>query len=507
MSQVTSAPAARKVCVKCGMDVTGRKRIKNASGEYCCESCYGQGTKVAEPAVTVAPADLPDQAVAKALGLLGQVTCPHCWHRFSPADILWVAQHSDLMGDPVLGPEKPRRFLPTRFTAEGQAIDGRGSVCQVLACPRCHLAIPRSIVEAEPLFISVVGGPKSGKSYFLASMAWELRRCLSADFGLAFNDADTVANQALNEYEATLFLPEDADKLVAIRKTELEGELYDQINLGGQVMSLPRPFLFNIRPTARHPNAARRDHLNRILCMYDNAGEHFQPGMDRVGSPVTQHLAMSRALMFLFDPTQDPRFRERCRGLSEDPQLGGAKNTQRQETLLTEASLRVRRYANLPPNAKHQRPLVVIVSKSDVWAPLVPMDLTSEPVLPSTGGEVAALDTPRIERSSAAIREMLLRSTPELVTAAEEFCEHIIYIPVSALGCSPEATALGEGKTGLFVRPKSIAPRWAAVPVLYMLAKWATGLIAAGPPPGPPSNPHGATARPPAAPGPAVAAC
>ena len=49
--------------------------------------------------------------------LLARVTCPHCWHRFAPEDVLWVASHGALDTDPRLG-EAPRRFLPSRFTVD-----------------------------------------------------------------------------------------------------------------------------------------------------------------------------------------------------------------------------------------------------------------------------------------------------------------------------------------------------------------------------------------------------
>jgi hypothetical protein len=480
MTRVAETVQHRKVCVRCGADVAETKRFKDADGHYYCTACY-QAAQASGATANAATVALPDHSTARALGLLPTITCPHCWAQFSPSQVLWVAQHSDLHGDPVLGPEKAKRFLPTRFTPHGQAIDSRGAACQLIACPRCHLIVPRSVIELAPLFLSVIGGPKSGKSYFLACMTWELRRTLPSQFGLSFSDADTISNQVLTEYEGTLFLAEDPQKLVAIRKTELEGELYDQINLGGQVMSLPRPFLFDIRPAADHPHAAKRAECSRMVCMYDNAGEHFQPGMDRAGSPVTMHLARSRALMFLFDPTQDPRFRELCKGLSNDPQLNGARNTQRQETLLTEASLRVRRYANLPPNTKHQRPLIVVVPKSDVWGKLLEgEDLINDPfILSALKGKLAGVDTRRIDRVSRKLRSLLAQRTPELVSAAEDFCEHVVYIPVSSLGCSPEeATLPGATGTGLFVRPSQIGPRWASVPVVYMLSKWASGLLA-----------------------------
>ncbi len=402
-----------KVCVKCGVDVSGQKRFKNSIGQYYCEACSAAQKAVDAAASRTAPTAMPDAVASRSFGLISTITCPHCWHVFEPAEILWVAQHSELQGDNVLGPEAPTRFLPSRFTLQGQAIDGRGSPCQLLACPRCHLVIPRSCIEVEPLFISIIGGPKSGKSYLLAAMTWELRRRLPSDFAISFGDADTVSNRILNEYEETLFLPEDPNRLVAIRKTELEGELYDQAFLGGQTVSFPRPFLFNVRPTPQHAFASQRGKISRVMCMYDNAGEHFQPGMDTAGSPVTQHLAKSGVLMFIFDPTQDSRFREQCRSLSQDPQLTNVRGTQRQETLLVEASLRVRLYANLPPNRKHNRPLVVLVSKSDVWGPMLGEDVTSEPILQngiSAGHPVGVVDVqrhrarlPQPARSSAAM--------------------------------------------------------------------------------------------------------
>jgi hypothetical protein len=392
---------------------------------------------------------------------------------------MWIAAHNDLMGDPVLGPEKPRRFLPTRFTISGQAIDARGVACQQLACPRCHLSLPRSAIESHMLYVSIIGGPKTGKSYLLSAMTWALRERLPSAFAISLNDADPVANQHLNENESTLFLPEDPEKLVALAKTEESGDMYDQANIDGQTVSLPRPFLFNIRPTAQHPHANHPEKVSRVICMYDNAGESYQPGKDTMASPVTQHLAKSRVLMFLFDPTQDPRFRDKCRAFNQDPQLTSARGTQRQEILLSEAASRIRRYANIPLGQKHERPLLILVPKSDVWGALLHEDLVSEPIIPNGAGRgLATVDVLRIDRMSQKLRTLLLNETPELVAVAEDFCQHVVYIPISALGRSPEETELPGGGKGLFIRPKDIKPRWTTVPVLYMFAKWTTGLVA-----------------------------
>lgn len=476
MQENSKAGVHVKLCAKCGVDVSSQRRIKDPSGRYYCANCGGDaGDKVAANSEV---ANQPDRATIRAYGLISTVTCPHCWHDFAPYDVMWVAAHSDLRGDPVLGAEQQRRFVPTRFTTEGHAIDARGVTCQQLACPRCHLTVPRSNIEADPVFLSLVGGPKTGKSYLLSAMTWQLRKRLPVEFALVFNDVDTETNQHLNDNEATLFLAEDPDKLVAITKTEETGHQYDQANISGHAVSLSRPYLFNLRPTSEHFQIKSSDKISRVICLYDNAGESFQPGKDSHASPATQHLAKSRALMFLFDPTQDSRFREKCRNLSRDPQLAGGRGTQRQETLLIEMASRVRRYANLPPNKKHNWPLLVLVPKSDVWGSLLGEDVLTEPILPRTGsGSLAAVDVKRIERVSQKLRALLLSETPEIVAAAEDFCQHVVYIPVSALGGSPEESELPDGGKGLFVRPRNIAPHWATVPILYMFAKWTTGLV------------------------------
>ena len=102
-------------------------------------------------------------------GILERVTCPHCWEQFAPEKTLWISEHSDLLGDNRL-PDQSQRFLPTRFTVKGEAIDSKGFPCHQLACPNCHLVVPRPLFEMEPLFLSIFGAPASGKSYFLAAM-------------------------------------------------------------------------------------------------------------------------------------------------------------------------------------------------------------------------------------------------------------------------------------------------------------------------------------------------
>jgi len=333
-------------------------------------------------------------------------------------------------------------------------------------------------MELEPLFLSILGAPASGKSYLLTAMIWQLRDVLPSEFGIGFADADPAANQILNECEESLFLnPRESEILPLgglIRKTELQGELYDTVNYGQQVVSYPRPFVFTMRPTPSHPNQGKAAELARALCLYDNAGEHFQPGQDTTASPATRHLARSRALLFLFDPTQDKRFRAACRGKAAGAAGERDNRLSRQETLLNEAAARVRKFRGLSQSARDDRPLIIILSKFDEWSHLIgPMD-DSEPWRRSGGSAVCGLEVDRIEERSERLRELLRRYCPETVAAAEGFAEDITYIAVSALGDRMEidpATKLPG------IRPANIKPYWATAPLLYALGKTIPSLV------------------------------
>lgn len=417
-----------------------------------------------------------ESANGKLASLRNRVTCPHCWTIFATEDILWVSEHADLMGDERLGPEAPRRFLPSRFTVDGNAIDSRGSACHTLACPHCHLSIPRALLEFEPLFVSILGAPASGKSYFLAAMTWQLRQSLPKWFGLAFGDADPASNVALAESEELLFLNTDVDRLVTLRKTELQGDLYDQVRYGDQTVIYPRPYVFSLRPLDHHPSVQQAAKASRVLCLYDNAGEHFLPGADQMRSPVTRHLARSRFLMFLYDPTQDPRFRRLCGGAEHaDPQISQPKFTIRQDTLLDEAADRVRRHSNLGAGQRHNRPLIVVVTKFDAWAKLLDNPpSSSEAFLRRGSGKLCGFDPQGVQDVSVHVRELLWQHCPEVVSAAEGFAEQVVYIPVSATGRGPQFDA-ERGVTGF--RPEEIQPSLAELPLVYALCRWESGLV------------------------------
>ena len=400
-------------------------------------------------------------------------TCPHCWTVFVLEDALNIARHPDLLGDPFLGPNAAQRFKATRFTVEGLALDPGGMPSVEMACPNCHLQIPKSVAELRPLYLSIIGAPKSGKSYLLAALTWQLRQSLTNDFGFAFTDADAAMNISLHNNEERLFLPNNPEAYVKLDKTQEQGgQFYNSVNYNGQVTLYPRPFIFNLRALDHNPISKNNQINARSVILYDNAGEHFQPGSEHVNVPTTQHLARSDCIYFVFDPTKDPHFRARIR--SDDPQVQAGAELQRQDVILNEVAGRMRRNLGLRHREKYKNLLVVIVNKMDLWTELLPLPLRQPPYIKSNKYAVLGLDLGHVEDVSFSLRALLQQTCPEFVSAVEDFATDVAYIPSSAQGHSP--TRLDDGFN--WVRPKDIKPVWVMIPFLYALAR--KGLLLAG---------------------------
>ena len=84
-----------------------------------------------ENAMVMTPAHYDQLAsgAAPSPKLLPQVTCPIAGSGSRPRTCLWVSEHVDLLGDALLGPERQQRFLPSRYTLQGDAIDAKGMTC------------------------------------------------------------------------------------------------------------------------------------------------------------------------------------------------------------------------------------------------------------------------------------------------------------------------------------------------------------------------------------------
>lgn len=407
--------------------------------------------------------------------ILTQPTCPHCWHSFPSAQIRWIARHSELRGDAKLGPDALRRFLPTRFSESGDAIDARGQVCQELACPRCHLELPRPLLELPSTFLSVLGAPGSGKSYFLTAAIHFLRATMQ-NLGIRWLDASASLNLVLHQYLNTLFMNADQAKLVALPKTEMEGELYQSIRLDGRDVWFPRPFLFTAIPEQTLPRSASPSQPQGcIVNLYDNAGEHFLPGRQNVDSFATHHLEKSGALIFLYDPTQHAPLRQRLSQTTSDPQISQVRYESVQQTsVLQEAVDRVRGHRGLHFTEPIQTPIIIAVTKFDLCQSLWPeIQLAKTPYL-APSDDPPQFQPDALRPVSDQIRTRLREIDPHLITVAEGASHDVLYLPVSSQGTSP---SFDDQSQQLRVRPMDLKPIWPEVALLYALFRIAPSLF------------------------------
>src|SRR5262249_26839008 len=152
-------------------------------------------------------------------------------------------------------------------------------------------------------------------------------------------------------------------------------------------------------------------------------------GGHKAETPCANHLALSRALLFLFDPAQDRKFREACRGQTQ-AQVGRMAPSQ-QITILNEVARRVRDYRGLKPSQLYDCPLIIVLTKLDAWSPLLDGDDGINPWRSPRPGTTAGLDLDRILERSRGLRDLMMRYCPDVVAAAEGFARDVTYIAVS----------------------------------------------------------------------------
>ncbi|TSA33938.1 MAG: hypothetical protein D4R66_03770 [Opitutales bacterium] len=383
----------------------------------------------------------------------GAHICPVCWTRFDSGDALSIAVHENLRGDPILGSDARLRFQPTRFNDQSLALDPMGLACTDIACPHCRRQLPPGYLDMPHRIISLIGAPSAGKSYYLAALTRVLQDRLPNDFQLAFKDGDPSGNMLLNQMRNTLFsaaTPEEA----LIGKTALEGATYEKLPRLGRMVSLPRPFIYSIsRP------GQQRQEMSMIL--YDNAGEHFEPGIDIHESPGALHVANSAGLIFLFDPTANARFKAKLIG-AEDPQFTLKGRVDQQDSILSEMETRIKRVLGLSQNQRITAPLAFVVGKSDTWEKLLSSPL--EPVIKDF-----ALDLSAIQRNSARVREVLVALCPGLVASAESLCSQICYFAASSFGHMPVLIQSGLNKGRIAPDPQRLVPAHVEEPVYWLL--------------------------------------
>lgn len=408
----------------------------------------------------------------------GDYHCPHCGELFADRDVLAVAVHEELRGDDLLR-DQMLRFKPEKFDGFSRPLDAYGYPCPDLACPWCHQKLPPEFLRREPFIlrlgngserqgkstavISLVGGQRAGKSYFLAVQADRLPSVFAEKTSLRWENQDPEGNMNLENYKDRILgarSPEEA----AIEKTVIGGITYREVRKGGREIPMPVPFHYRVcREGNRYP----------LTCtFYDNAGEHFTPTEPVEKNPGSLHVARAEAIMFLFDPLQSPKF---VRVMSDlgvpDPQLNQPM-PDLQEVILAEMKTRINRVKNPGPSGKLEVPLAFIVGKYDAWGEMiaegergVDMEILREGCL--------CLDA--LQKNSHLAKEAVKHYAPAIIRNVEALASNVMYFPVSTFGHHAVQTANGKG---FAPDPRKIKPVLIEAPFLWILSELRPDLLA-----------------------------
>jgi hypothetical protein len=443
----------RFLCPSCGLKL--KANADDAGQKADCLHC-GAEIFIPHPGFVATPDSLPivsqTMEPSPSSTLLpnseGNLTCPVCWLHFDAGDIMHIAVHDSLRGDPVLGEDAQQRFLATRFNNASQALDAMGLRCSDLACPHCRRKLPPGFLEISHHIISLVGDQSAGKSYYLSVLTKVLPATLYREFGIVFQDSDPTGNAPVNDMRKALFGAQTPSQ-AKLAKTVFEGAMYERLPRQGRMVALPRPFLYTLASEDRKGEQC-------ALIFYDNAGEHFQPGINIVEQPGAQHVASAAGIIYLFDPFNSPEFRHHLRD-TKDPQLEKPVVDQ-QDIILAEMRARIQNIRNLRVGEAIQTPVAFVVGKYDAWTHLLTNRNLRNPV---SFGE---LDASIVEENSEIVRNLLHQLCPAVVANAEALSTDVNFFAASSFGHTPLKIGPGE----YVPDPFQLHPLFVEVPLAWI---------------------------------------
>ena len=399
----------------------------------------------------------------------GELQCPICWLHFEGKNMKHISSHEELIGDPILGNDYQRRFIPKKWDSNGIALDDFDIPCPDTACPHCHERLPAGFGEFKQYIYSIVGAPSSGKSYYLAVLLKQLKRYLFHKFEISFMDQDPEYNIQINEVIQTLFSARSAVE-GRIIKTDMRGGNYKSVNRNGKEVDLPKPSIFNISQT-------NVENTDSSIVFYDNAGEHFLPSHSGADEFQILHVAKASCLFFLYDPLVNIDIRHDLSNIESD-QLKRKSDLDQQPSILAQMNVKISRVLGKPTSEKLETPLAILIGKCDIWHSLVPnWDKIVNPINNDNFLLQEAIDS-----NSNIIRNFLNDYAPDIVATAERISREVRYFPFSSFGHKPKEYKFVNQQDNMEVRdiapdPSRIEPHMIEIPTVWALSKTIPDLI------------------------------
>jgi hypothetical protein len=282
---------------------------------------------------------------------------------------------------------------------------------------------------------------------------------LYREFGIAFQDSDPTGNAPVNDMRKALFGAQSAGQ-AKLAKTVFEGAMYERLPRQGRMVALPRPFVYTL-------SAEDKAREKCAVIFYDNAGEHFQPGVNIIEQPGAQHVASAAGIMYLFDPFNSPEFRHHLQD-TKDPQLE-LPVVDQQDIILSEMRARIQSIRNLRAGETIQTPVAFIVGKCDAWAHLL-KDQPQRQVIVD-----GKLDLAAVEYNSGIVRALLFQIAPPLIANAEVLSSNVRFFAASSFGHTPIKIGPGE----YVPDPAKLEPVNVEIPLLWILSQICPGLLTA----------------------------
>lgn len=297
--------------------------------------------------------------------------CPFCCGRISWHDSCYIAGSPSLYGDEILLIRRDirRRYFQHQLTraSDGRLLDKAGVEPSGRACPQCRREFPPALLNARrrPIFLSLVGAPRTGRTTYLAALVHALRR--DARLAVAIETLDTCLE--LSEFAEAL--TRSYDPALPPASAQLRPALGPQ----------DQPAFAGPRPAVLYLSSAESKQTE-IVVVYDNPGEHYCRSVATDPAPLSlEHLRVADGILFAIDPLAHRELTVKLEmdGV-RDPQIdrlttpdrlpSSAPGAKSGPTPVTVLDTLWQTASNKRPRGRRgvaRLPIAVLLNKSDVW--------------------------------------------------------------------------------------------------------------------------------------------